>query len=417
MEKADGYSFLRSCRLCCSPKLKSFVDFGRLPLGNNLAPVHDQALVAEEYPLSMNRCDGCGHFQLAVAVDPARLFATNYTYLSGIGKSFVSHFKEYAAWVKDQCDLRPNALVVDIGSNDGTCLKEFQKLGFSVCGVDPASVPAQLANESGIRTLNLFFDSDAVEEILAEYGEADFVTSHNVLAHVADLRKVFENIIRLLKPGGFLCFEIGYFRVVLEKGYFDTIYHEHLDYHHASPLAQMLCAMGFDLLDISVNEVQGGSLRLLLKHTGIGLTSPMAKKFLDEEAGSILFQTDALSAWPSNIEENMTTFGQSVKAHVAAGKKVVAYGAPTKATLLMEMSKLVPSDILFVVEDNPLKVGQFLPKTGIPILNVDELQTHKPDVIVIFAWNFFDDIVAKVKALVDWQVTFIVPLPHYVEMS
>ena len=59
-------------------------------------------------------------------------------------------------------------------------MKEFKKLGFNVCGVDPASAPAQLANEAGIHTLNLFFDDAAVDEIIAMHGEADFVTSHNV---------------------------------------------------------------------------------------------------------------------------------------------------------------------------------------------------------------------------------------------
>jgi len=417
MEKANSYRSLGRCRLCDASNLKLCFDFGVVPLGNNLSESREDSIIADRYPLSVNRCGACGHFQLAVAIDPEKLYATNYTYLSGIGKSFVAHFREYATWVQSRCNLQAGELVVDIGSNDGTCLKEFKTLGLKVCGVDPASAPARLANEAGIQTLNLFFDDFAVDEIINGYGEADFVTSHNVLAHVDDLGSVFRNIYRLLKPGGHLCFEIGYFSQVLEKGCFDTIYHEHLDYHHAKPLAGLLCGLGFDLLDISVNQVQGGSLRLLLQKTGDGIISQLAKQFLDEEERSILYQGDFLSAWPSRIKENMMEFGEAVKAHVAAGKTVVGYGAPTKATLLMEMSKLGSSDVCFIVEDNMLKVGRFLPGTGIPIVDSAELKTKKPDIIVIFAWNFVDDIVAKLKPQLDWPVKFLVPLPEFIEVS
>lgn len=417
MASIDKYRHIRQCRLCDSSNLEPYFDFGDVPLGNNLAASHDDALLADRYPLSVNRCAACGHFQLAVAVAPEKLYATNYTYLSGVGKSFVQHFQDYATWVQDRCNFQADALVVDVGSNDGTCLKEFKNLGFKVCGVDPASAPAKLANEAGIHTLNLFFDEAAVDEIITAHGKADFITSHNVLAHVDDLGAVFRNIHRLLKTGGHFCFEIGYFSQVLKNGCFDTIYHEHLDYHHAKPLAQFLCGIGFDLIDLSVNQVQGGSLRLFLQKTGDGIISSDAKKFLDEEAHSILYQGDTLSAWPSRIKSNMIKFGETVKAHVAAGKTVVGYGAPTKATLLMEMSDLGSSAISFMVEDNVLKVNKFMPGTGVPILDVAELQVRKPDIIVIFAWNFCDDIIAKLKDKVDWPTTFLVPLPDLIEVN
>ena len=415
MALTDKYRLIGQCRLCDSSNLERCFDFGDVPLGNNLSPSRDDALIADRYPLSVNRCVVCGHFQLSVAVTPEKLYATNYTYLSGIGKSFLLHFQEYAAWVQEHCNLQTDALVVDVGSNDGTCLKEFKNLGFKVCGVDPASVPAKLANEAGIPTLNLFFDEVAVDEIITKHGKVDFVTSHNVLAHVDNLGAVFRNIYRLLKTGGHFCFEIGYFRQVLKTGCFDTIYHEHLDYHHAKPLAQFLCGMGFDLVDLRANQIQGGSLRLFLQKTGDGVIYSGAKQFIEEEAQSILYQADALSSWPSRVKQNMMKFRETVKKHVAAGKTVAGYGAPTKATLLMEMSELGCSDISFIVEDNLLKVDKFMPGTGVPILDIAELQLRKPNIIVIFAWNFCDDIIFKLKAHVDWPAKFLVPLPDFVE--
>ena len=223
---------------------------------------------------------------------------------------------------------------------------------------------------------------------MTAHGKADFVTSHNVLAHVDDLAAVLRNIYCLLKIGGHFCFEIGYFSQVLKNGCFDTIYHEHLDYHRTKTFGSILVRIGFDLVDISINQVQGGSLRLFLQKTGDGMISSEAKQFLDQEEQSILYQGDALLAWPSKIKENMVKFGYAVKKHVAAGKTVAGYGAPTKATLLMDIAELGCSDISFIVEDNLLKVDKFMPRTGVPILNVAELQLRKPEIIVILLGIF-----------------------------
>jgi len=413
----NNYRTIGNCRLCESSKLELHFDFGSIPLGNNLKDTRSDALCADRYPLAVNRCVRCDHFQLTIAIAPEKLYATNYTYLSGVGKSFVNHFQDYAKWIQEKCNFTLNALVVDVGSNDGTCLKEFKKLGFRVCGVDPASIPAQLANDAGIDTFNLFFDEDTVDKILAENGKADFVTSHNVLAHIDDLRAILKNIYKVLKVGGYFCFEVGYFREVLKTGCFDTIYHEHLDYHHAKPLSHFLNEIGFDLIDLSVNQIQGGSLRLFLQKTGEGIVSPQAKRFLDEETRSILYQTDIISSWQTTVKKNMVQFGDRVRMYVASGKTVVGYGAPTKATLLMEMSELGFSDISFLVEDNLLKVDKFMPFTGVPILEVGELYRKKPDIIIIFAWNFYEDIIAKLKFQVDWPATFLVPLPNFMEES
>ena len=402
---------LKECRLCGSSDLARFIDFGQVPLGNNLQLTAQQAKEVEAYKLDVMLCYECGHFQLGHAVAPELLYATNYTCLSGIGSSFVKHIAAYAQWIDENCDLPVQEVVVDVGSNDGTCLKAFQVRGHTVCGVDPSSLAAGIANDNGIPTINSFFDSAVVQEIINRYGRVDFVTSQNVLAHVEDLGAVFRNIYDLLKDGGYFAFEIGYFREVLRTGCFDTIYHEHLDYHHAGPLARHLCALGFDLLDLSVNSVQGGSLRLLLKKTGDGAIAEQAQNFLDGEKQSVLCDEEFLSNWPRKIESSMVEFHHLLSEEASRGARIAAYGAPTKATLLTKLAKLGASEIAFVVEDNPHKVGRFLPGSGIPIQLTSELMSFQPEVIVLLAWNFADDIIAKLRGKFNTPVKVVIPLP------
>lgn len=403
---------ITTCRLCGGSALSPVVDFGNVALGNNLQETAEAARQAETYPLVLNRCGGCGHFQLADAVAPEILYATNYTYLSGIGSSFVRHFGAYADWVVETCQLPDTPFIVDVGSNDGTCLKPFKARGFKVCGVDPASMPAELANADGIETVNAFFDEAVVAGIVARHGQADMVTSHNVLAHVDDLAATFRAVHALLRDGGYFCFEVGYFREVLSKNCFDTIYHEHLDYHHAAPLIQHLTKLGFSVENLAVNEIQGGSIRLLFRKDGRGAISAQAADFLAGEDRSVVNNDAFLLSWGNGVVELMSRFKAMVADHVAQGALIAAYGAPTKATLLMKVAGVTGDEVAFVVEDNPLKVGRYLPGSAVPIRPTSALQEREPDVLIIFAWNFADDIVAKIRGTFSRPVRVIVPLPE-----
>jgi SAM-dependent methyltransferase len=407
-----GARRIAACRLCAATDLYEIIDFGEVPLGNNLQETSSAARAAARYPLDLYRCAKCGHFQLGHAVAPEELYATNYTYLSGIGPSFIKHFDAYANWVVATCRLPKDAVVVDVGSNDGTCLKAFTARGYRVCGVDPAELPARIANESGIDTINAFFDAGVVDRIKTKYGAADFVTSHNVLAHVDNLAATFANIHALLKPDGLFCFEVGYFKEVLQNNFFDTIYHEHLDYHHAAPLVRHLTVLGFAIEDISVNPVQGGSIRVLCKKAGTGTVSASAQAFLAAEQGTILNDGAYLKNWRHEIEAKMGRFRAMLHDRARQKRLIAGFGAPTKATLLMQMADIGHDDIAYVAEDNALKAGRFLPGTGVPILLTSHLLSNPPDVLVIFAWNFADDIIGNIRGKLGKPVEVIIPLPE-----
>lgn len=407
------FSTIESCRLCTSHSLQKFVDFGNVPLGNNLRKSSEAAKASSRYPLQVNTCPKCGHFQLAHAVSPQVLYANNYTYLSGTGASFREHFKNYADWATQVLRLNKKSFIVDIGSNDGTCLKQFQNKGLKVLGVDPAIEPAKIAKKNGVETIVSFFDLKTARSIRDEYGKADFITSHNVLAHVDDLKETFLAVKFLLKKDGWFCFEVGYFKRVLENTLFDTIYHEHIDYHHASPLVLHLKSLGFDIVEISENDVQGGSIRILCRNSDDGAVQKDAAKFLQDEMKSIIHDRDFVNQWPSNVHKICRNIETTIWGHKRAKKSVAGYGAPTKATLLMDLANLSDKNIDFVVEDNPLKVSRYLPGSGIGIKNPEELLVKKPDVVLIFAWNFADDIIERISDLgLDLDLEVIVPLPE-----
>ena len=408
----NDFSEIIVCRLCNSINIQKFIDFGSTPLGNNLQEKKESSKKVESYDLKVMRCNDCQHFQLSVSILPQILYATNYTYLSGIGPSFVEHIKKYVTWVLDKTCLQTPGVIVDIGSNDGTCLKFFKQKGYSVCGVDPAQKPSEIANSNDIFTINNFFNNNIARDILDQFGEVDIVTSQNVLAHIDNIISTFENIYKILKIGGYFVFEIGYFKNVIETKCFDTIYHEHLDYHHANPLVKVLTRLGFDIINISENNIQGGSLRILLQKTGLGIIKKQPKKFLENEKKSILYDISKLNSWSSDIKKTMSYFKKLFLKYKLKDKICFGYGAPTKSTLLLKMSKLHEDEISFIVDDNKLKVGKFLPATSIPIKSSNVIEFNKEAVIIIFAWNFADDIIKILKKKYLVPITIIIPLPY-----
>ena len=331
--------------------------------------------------------------------------------MSGVSSTFKNHLKEYVNWSVKKCNLKKDQIVLDVGSNDGTCLKYFQKKKLRVIGIDPAKKPSDIANKNGIKTINDFFTKKRAASIKKKYKKIDYITSHNVLAHIDNLEEVFKNIYFLLKEDGYFCFEVGYFLNVINNIYFDTIYHEHLDYHHASPLARFLKEIGFSIIDIQTNSIQGGTIRILCKKDKLKSVSKKAFRFIDKEKKSVLYNRNYLNSWSNKINKNMQEFSKIIESYLSNGLKVSGYGAPTKLTLLLKTSGLNHSNISYVIEDNLLKIGKYLPQTGIKIRSYEALSLDPPDIIIVFAWNFFLDIIKKLKKDKISNIKIVVPLP------
>ena len=410
-----NYKVISNCRLCNSINLVNIINFKKLPLGNDYQKKRSNALISLKFPLIVKQCNDCGHFQLSISVNPNLLYKTNYTYLSGIGKTFIEHFNSYYKWISNKTKINKKSLVVDVGSNDGSCLINFKKKHI-VCGIDPAKIPVKVANKKKIFTILSDFNKQAVNKIIKKFGKADLITSHNVLAHIENNNEVFDNIYNLLNKDGYFCFEVGYFFNVLKDNLFDTIYHEHLDYHHASPIVQFLFKKQFSILNISTNSIQGGTLRILCKKENTPKISKQSIKFVKNENKKIYFKKNFLSTWQDKIHKNILKLGSYVNS-IENSKKIIGYGAPTKSSLLIKLSKLNSSKILYILEDNEFKVNRYLPDTGIKILSTKNLYNSKPDIIIIFAWNFTKDILKKLKNYDIKGCKIIIPLPNFKVIS
>ena len=224
------------------------------------------------YPLDLYFCKACHHVQLGHVVDPQILYQKNYSYVSATSAQFVNHLKSYATEMVDRFGLQSGDLVADIGSNDGTCLSFFKQQGMRVIGVDPATNIAERAIENGVETVADFFDYDLAVGLREKYGAAKFLTSQNACAHIDDLLDVVKGVEHWLAEDGVFVLEVGYLVDVYCNTWFDTIYHEHVDYHTVAPFEKLFARVGMELIAVDRISPQGGSIRVMAQKQGVRLS-------------------------------------------------------------------------------------------------------------------------------------------------
>jgi SAM-dependent methyltransferase len=399
--------------MCAGRRLHRVLELTPTPPGNRVLTREELDQTWPAYPLELDFCRDCFHLQLAHVVDPRILYQKTYTYVSGTSPVFVQHLREYAEDAIRLHGLAPGDLVADIGSNDGTCLSFFQKAGMKVLGIDPATEIATRATAAGVETLPDFFRLELAEKLRAERGPARLITSHNACAHIDDLDSVVRGVRHWLADDGVFVVEVGYVLDVFQNLWFDTIYHEHLDYHSVAPFRTFFARHDMELVSAQRIAPQGGSIRVTAQKKGGKLKiDDSVAKLVELERTSGLQDEASFAEFAARLQrtkERLTTLLREVR---AAGKSIAGFGAPTKATTLT-MHFGIGADILdFIVDDNPLKQGMFTPGNHIPIGPTSLIYERRPDYVLILAWNFAASIMERQARYAREGGQFILPMPE-----
>ncbi|MCK9403243.1 MAG: class I SAM-dependent methyltransferase [Chitinophagaceae bacterium] len=405
--------YLRSdCRMCGGRELERVMTLTSTPPGNNFLKKEEIGNEEVSYPLDLYFCNNCYHIQLGHVVDPKILYQNSYSYLTGTSAYFVKHLRDYAADMARRFELKPGMFVADIGSNDGTCLRGFQELGMNVLGVDPATEIAQNATNAGIETIADFFSYNLSVKLKEKYGPVQFITSHNACAHIDQLDDVIRGVSHWLDDNGVFVLEVGYFVDVYSNLFFDTIYHEHVDFHTVGPFKKLFERTGMELIAVERISPQGGSIRVMAqKIGGPHQIDNSVAELLKLESDLHFDKAATFADFGKKIDslgKLLRTLIQSLKAN---GESIAAYGAPTKATTLLTHFGIGAESIDFTVEDNLLKQGLYMPLSHIPVLPTEELYKQQPDYVLILAWNFAKPIMEMHNKYAENGGRFILPMP------
>ena len=396
---------VRQCRVCDSKELELVVDLGMQPWCNNFLRKEE---VGKEpfYPLHVVYCHGCSTSQLDFTVKKEVMFG-DHTYLSGVTKSLSDHF----AAVAEELDQRffagqAEKSVLDIGSNDGTQLKHFQRLGYEVLGVESSKTTAEIANHACVPTLNAYFNLETMEGIGRQF---DAFNAAGVFFHLEELHSVCEAIKAGLKQDGVFVVQFLYMKSILENLAFDQIYHEHLLYYTLKTIEVLLNRHGLAMFDARLAPIHGGSIIAYVGHAGSRAPSDQLQRMRAEEEQSGCNSINAYRDFARRVKEMKEENLRFLESARAAGKRVFGMGAPVKGNTMLNYFGVGPDLIPCLLEKNTLRRDLYSPGMHIPIMIEDEV-SEIPDIYYVLAWNFKNEILARNKHLVERGVEFYFPV-------
>ena len=379
-----------TCRLCGGAHLEVALSLGNVPLGDNFIQAKDLSQSQTAYPVTMMLCLDCGQVQLSNMVDPGEIY-TNYVYKTSVSHGLVAHFEHYADVVMARFNL--TGFVVEIGSNEGSMLRYFKHHGWRVMGVDPALDIAHQATNSGIGTLPEYFTVDIGRSIRRVNGAAQLIVANNVLANIDDLDDIAAGVKALLAPDGLFVFETSYLLDVVEKGLIDTIFSEHVSYFSVAPLRRFFQRHGLELIDAERTTPKGGSLRCTVQLQGGPRKVSVNVDVLANVEGA--YGLDQLGIY-HKLERQLAGLKYDLWPIIQYAKEkrqtIAAWGASDGGTSMLYYFRLGPH-LTCLIDDNPAKIGTFSPGYHLPVLPSSILETAPPDVIILLAWRYADEII------------------------
>jgi hypothetical protein len=174
----------------------------------------------------------------------------------------------------------------------------------------------------------------------------------------------------------------------------------------------MMKKVGFKIVDIEFNKVNGGSFSVTVAKSGSPLPeTPDLEKLMAKEENQGLSTNKPYDEFRNRIYKFKSDLRQVIDKINHEKGLILGYGASTKGNVLMQFIGITIKDIPYIGEVNTDKFGCYTPGTLIPIISEEEARKMKPDYFFIFPWHFKDFILEKEKNNSDKGYSLLFPLP------
>lgn len=374
--------------------------------------------VARRVPLELVRCDmtrnqeGCGLIQLRHTV-PGAILYQSYWYRSGVNQTMTRNLHEIATQAEELVGLHPEDLVLDIGCNDGTLLDGYETANLKYLGFDPSDV-GRYAVAKGYDVVRDFY---SYEHLRSRYPkqQARVITSIAMFYDLEYPRAFVADVARVLADDGVWVMELHYLPTMLEMNQFDAIVHEHLEYYSLAVIERLLGEAGLGVVRAELNRVNGGSLRLFIRHTegcevqgedGDALQRLRIREFEMELDTAVPYERFAAGS-----ERVRTELAAVCRELVDAGKTIHVYGASTKGNTILQYAGIDSTLVPYAADRNSDKHGSETIGTNIPIISEERSREMQPDYYLALPWHFLDEFLDREREFLDRGGRFIVPMP------
>lgn len=406
-----------TCRICGSAELTPVIDLGHQCLQGSFIKSGKENPSTRRIPTSLVRCDpmrdeaACGLLQMEYTIPPEVLYLS-YWYRSGTNNTMRSHLQGITEEAVKMIGHKKSVMVLDIGCNDGTLL-EFYPAKFARFGIDPADIAQEI--KAPIKVIQDFFPS---EELISQTrGKLfDIITSIAMYYDLEDPIAFTREVKRILSPAGIWIFEMSYMPAMLKNISYDTICHEHIEYYSLAVIEYILKQAGMKIINVSLNDINGGSLRCHATHNGV---SAYDRDVFQQNIGrmrrnefNLELDTDKpYCGFQDRINIHKEELGSLLKKLKKEGAKIHIYGASTKGNTILQWCEIDHRIIDYAADRNPEKHGALTLGTDIPIISEEESRSMNPDYYLVLPWHFKKEFLEREHEALERGVGFIFPLP------
>ena len=403
----------KTCRSCNGKDLRKVLSLGNLYISNFVNKPHQGI----KEPLDLVVCKNCSLVQLKHnAVDPNLLYR-HYWYKSGMNKTMIDALTDIVQKIEKLVIFEPDDLVLDIGANDGTLLRSYQSRHLIRVGFEPASNLIPEAEVFSDKIINNFFNySDFHASFHGK--KAKIITSIAMFYDLEKPNRFVADIAKILAKNGIWVNQMAYLPSMLELNAFDNICHEHIEYYSLLSLENLLRRHGLEVFDVELNDVNGGSFRVYIKHKGLTFSpfinaQDRINTLRKKEKDLLLDTMKPYQEFEQRVLSQKHTCVDFIQSVVKKGKQVCVYGASTKGNTLLQYYGLTHQQIKSAAERNPSKWGLKTIGTGIPIKSEVDVRAEKPDYLLILPWHFLKEFMEREHEYLKNSGHFIVPLPNF----
>ncbi len=340
-----------------------------------------------------------------------------YWYRSGINRTMTAALEDVASQAEPLANLSEGDLVVDIGCNDGTLLRSYKAPGLRLIGFEPARNLIRYAEVGTTKIVNDYFSLEVYEKHF-DGSKAKIITSIAMFYDLEDPNRFVQDVVGCLRDDGVWIIQMSYLPSMLKQNAFDNICHEHLEYYSMASLRHLLARHGLEIFDVELNDVNGGSFRVCVKHKNCDwLGTEESREHLREidklEEDMGLNRKAVYEKFASRVESLRNRLYEFIKSEREKGREIYVYGASTKGNTLLQYCHLDRSLIKAAAERNPDKCGKKTVGTLIPIISEEQARAERPDYFLVLPWHFVEEFIQREKAFLDSGGKFIVPLPEF----
>ena len=400
---------IKKCRSCKSANLQNAFTLGKQYL-TGIFPENKKQSITKGH-LSLVNCKNCSLLQLEHSFDVNEMYGENYGYMSSLNRSMFEHLQNKVSKLKSIINLNSKDIVIDIGSNDGTFLSFFNTK-LQLIGVDPTIKKFSRFYKKNIHKIPDFFSQDILKKLLNKK-KAKLITTISMFYDLPDPVKFVEDIHSCLDTNGIWHLEQSYMPAMIKNISYDTICHEHLEYYSLKSIKFILDKVGFKIIDIEFNDINGGSFALSVakKNSVYKENKKIVQWLLQKEEILKYNDLNTHKNFYQQCLDQRFVLGNLLKNLKDMKKKVLGYGASTKGNVILQFCNLNEKLIPYIGEVNKYKFNKYTPGSNIKIISEKKLKAMQPDYLLVLPWHFKNFIIKKEKKFLASGGKLIFPLP------